>query len=229
MHLSHYEPFTHKENDKWSGLDIEVINAVANEANCQVNFVEVNWARGVKLLNEGQVDLGLNLSFTEERTKNLLLIGPYRTEDMILVVNRDSNYDITNVADLVKLPHSVGIQHSTFYGPLTEKMENDRRFAKRFTITNLLAQEQRISMLNKDRISAYVDVKLHVMHLIKYDPLFSEVKIHPFKISQNDIYIGINRKSVPESIQNRLQASMDKLRSQGIFKDMEEKYRELLK
>jgi polar amino acid transport system substrate-binding protein len=129
-----------------------------NEADCEPIFIITPWRRALFKMEEGKLDLIMNLSITEERKNYMLYIGPQRDESVILVVRKESDFKINTLNDFKNLPKPVAMVRGSFYGKsFDSKFKCDSSFAKKIYLAN--GTEQLVSMLNAKRISGYIRQK----------------------------------------------------------------------
>lgn len=97
-----YPPFTYHEagSPDLSGYDIEVIEAVAERAGWELEFVETQWDSIFPALDAERIDVIANqVSWNEERAARYGLSEPYTYSSGVIVTASDTD-DITSLADL---------------------------------------------------------------------------------------------------------------------------------
>ncbi len=97
-------------NENWTGFVVEQGTAVITEAGCKVEYRSAPWSRGIRLLEEGAIDMMGLMSMTEERKTFAHFIGPHYFETTRLVVAKESNYHIEKHEDLKHLPQKVMVE-----------------------------------------------------------------------------------------------------------------------
>ncbi len=95
-----YGPMEYKdENGEYCGVDMELIQAVAEELGLQTQVVEMPWDSIFTGLEKGEYDvIASSLSKTREREEKYALTESYMDNSICLVVPKDS--DIAAVKDL---------------------------------------------------------------------------------------------------------------------------------
>ena len=212
------------EQGNWQGMAIELAKVLMNEAKCEPIFINIPWKRALLQMEEGELDLMLNLSITEERKKSMYFIGPQRDESAVLVVHRESDFKINTFDDFQNLPKHVGMIRGAFYGEsFDSKYQNDSSFAKSFYFTT--GTEQLVAMLNRKRISGYIGDLYPDAYNIKTDTLYKDFKIHPFLVNHDWVYFGLSKKSVSKELLATLQRAYNQATAKGKFKRVLERYR----
>lgn len=223
--VKNYRPeYYQDEKGNWAGMAVELAQVLVNEAKCEPIYVNLPWKRALKSMQDGKVDLLLNLSITDERKEYMYFIGPQRDETSILVVKKDSDFKINSLEDLKKLPRDVALVRGTFYGKaFDDKFKNDPIFAKKMHFTN--NTKQLVGMLDKGRVSAFIDDRYPIVYRIKTDESYKGFKIHPFHVNQDWVYFGLSKKSVSKELLVRLQTAYDQAKSKGKFEEVLDNYR----
>ncbi len=61
VRLYPYQPLSYKNMEHhWQGLNLEFINNLIPSTGCQIKYVEIPFARSIKMLKEGKIDVMLN-------------------------------------------------------------------------------------------------------------------------------------------------------------------------
>lgn len=95
-----YPPFEFKEGDKYKGIDIDLINAIAKNQGFKIELSPMDFGGIIPALQAGQLDVAIaGMSITDERKKIVDFSEPYFDAGLTLVVKKD-NKDISSVDDL---------------------------------------------------------------------------------------------------------------------------------
>ncbi len=120
----------------WTGFVVEQGTAVIKEAGCKAEYRSAPWGRGIRLLEEGEIDMMGIMSITEERKAFAHFIGPHYFETIRLVVAKDSNYHIEKHEDLKNLPQKIMAERESYYGEKMAELAKDESFAKNIQWTS---------------------------------------------------------------------------------------------
>lgn len=108
-----YPPFEmiNEQTQEFEGFDIELMEAIAQEAGFTVEWQNVAWDALGPALQTGQIDLIISaMTITDERAINLQFSDPYFTAGQVILVRSD-NTDIQGPQDLAG--RTVGVQANT--------------------------------------------------------------------------------------------------------------------
>ena len=105
-----------KKDNVWTGLDIKYGSALVENAGCTLTTIEAPWARGLKMLKTGEVDLMLNMSKNKLREEYYHFIGPLRIERIRLVSKKNSLSLIHSWEQLKRLDAILVLQRGSYFG-----------------------------------------------------------------------------------------------------------------
>lgn len=219
-----YPPFFEQdENGKWGGLSIELVEALLQEAGCTPIYKALPFLRAIEYMKNGIIDMMLNMTITEKRQKFINFIGPQLDETVVLVVRNDSNFTITSLDDLKKLPTYIGVERGKVYGKaFEEKRTKDAFLRSRLeTVSEINFNENKLKI---GRISGFLGYGYNVFYRIKNDPFYKEFTTHPFVINQDWVYFGLSRQSVPPDLLQKLQDAYDRAKQKGVFEAIRKRY-----
>ncbi|MDM8516234.1 transporter substrate-binding domain-containing protein [Desulfobacterales bacterium HSG16] len=221
-----YPPFfiQNENNGKWSGLSIELVEALLKEAGCTPSYKPLPFKRALLYLGTGEIDIVLNLSIKKEREKYTNFIGPQLDETVVLVVRKDSNYELNSLDDIKKLPKAIGIEKGKYYGKaFKDKRKNDKEFDKRIDGTdNFIFNERK---LRKKHISGFLGYGYNVFARFKKNPMYKNFKVHSLVVQKDWVYFGLSKKSVSGDMLQKLQKAYDRATKKGTFKEVQNRYR----
>lgn len=95
-----YPPFEFEENGEYTGIDIDLITAIAESQGFEIQFEPMDFGGIIPALQAGQLDVAIaGMSITDERKKVVDFSDPYFDAGLSLVVAKD-NTDIESLEDL---------------------------------------------------------------------------------------------------------------------------------
>jgi polar amino acid transport system substrate-binding protein len=115
-----YAPATFIENNQITGFDVDIARAVFDHLGVSYKFELVPWPRAAYMLRNGQADVGLHVSHTDERAE--YLHWPKTSvwdADFVFMTTKDikSKYDIKSYDDTRRYGLSIGITQNNAYYP----------------------------------------------------------------------------------------------------------------
>ncbi|SFE26020.1 transporter substrate-binding domain-containing protein [Alteribacillus iranensis] len=100
---NNYVPFEFidQETDELVGFDIDLINAIAEEAGFDIEIEQMEFSGIVSAIPSGRFDIGIaGMTITEERKENIDFSQPYYDAGLILAVLEGSEEEISSIDDV---------------------------------------------------------------------------------------------------------------------------------
>lgn len=95
-----YPPFEFQEDGKYKGIDIDLINAIAEDQGFAVEIEAMDFGGIIPAMQAGELDIGMGgMSITDERKKTVDFSDPYFEAGLSLVVAK-GNSEIASLEDL---------------------------------------------------------------------------------------------------------------------------------
>ncbi|MGN5108855.1 substrate-binding periplasmic protein [Aeromonas hydrophila] len=118
---SSWHPFSFRdEQQQLQGLDIDLLEAIFNRAGFHANYSEMPWARVLRELEFGTIQLTMSANQTAERGLYARFTLPYRNEETVLLIRRQDKgrwQEITQLSDLLSRPDfTIGLLRDFDYG-----------------------------------------------------------------------------------------------------------------
>ena len=209
-----YFPFTFVQQDKLQGFEVDVMNAVGEEAGLEVEFVTMSFSGLVGALDAGRIDTIANqITITPEREATFVFTQPY-VIDGAQVVTREGNDAISGVEDLAGRTVAVNLG-SNFEQLLRERPNADEITIK--TYESNIAQDTALG-----RVDAFVMDRVSSAQLIKESPLPLELAGKPFSEIRNAL--PFRSDDAGTAMRDRVDAALTTLRENGTLADISQKW-----
>ncbi|MPY21369.1 amino acid ABC transporter substrate-binding protein [Shewanella sp. YLB-07] len=207
----------------WQGMNIELAEALLDTINCTPDYMTIPRKRALHLMMNGEIDMLLNVSITEERKQGMYFIGPQQNEAIVLGIDENSKFSISSIDDLTHLGGLISIQRGAHYGDeFSLKLENEPDFSHYFVTVN--GNKDKIKLLNLGRTIGFLEEYYQLRHAIAIHPEYKNVKIHPFVIHTNLVYFAFSKKSIKPDVYLSLKIGFEKAKESGSFLKIINKY-----
>ncbi|WP_127021356.1 substrate-binding periplasmic protein [Rheinheimera mangrovi] len=207
-----------------SGLDIEIVQAVAGRMNCTLVLQHGTWQELLGQFRQGQLDVLLGASKTPAREEFALFSDPYRAEQFQLFVRKDDadKYKFESVAEMVAAKHKVGLISDYYYGEQISALYSDEYMRPQFVESSM--SEQNIAVLLDDQVDAVLEDSFVGAAIIRRKGLEQEVQPHSIKLDESPIYVMFSKSTVqPEQVSSFNQA-LQQLKDSGDYQLLIGKY-----
>lgn len=156
---SSWHPFSFRdEQQQLQGLDIDLLEAIFNRAAFHANYSEMPWARVLRELEFGTIQLTMSANQTAERDLYARFTLPYRNEETVLLIRRQDKgrwQEITQLSDLLSRPDfTIGLLRDFDYGTEFRTFMQSPQMQQRLLIR--LKMEPLIKLLLAGRIQGVV-------------------------------------------------------------------------
>ena len=218
MRVTEFAPNYFMQDGHWTGLDVELAQAIVHEAGCEIEFQDLPWSRALSYMKSGGLDLMANLTRTPEREAFMAFIGPERLSTRVLIVKVENiNLPIAGLDDLLTVAHQqnkpFGIQSDAKYSP-----EFDARLASDKVFAGVFDPVSQGSLLAKKLVAGrdlgFFEDGNYAAYQLKHSPDFKGLAIHPYVLSTDPVFLGV-RKSLDPALLKKLEDAYQKLEKSG--------------
>lgn len=220
-----WQPYQYKDaSANVTGLDNDLLMAIANEVGCAVSLKEMPWKRTLQSLENGSIHLTSAGSYTDERNKFAYFSEPYRDETVVAFVQKKrlGDFNFTDLSGLASSGISIGISRGYHYG---EEFESLRKLGKiKGDVSEVAKDELNIKKLAAGRVDAIFMDRYVGADLIKSMGLADKLVAHPAEITSADVYFMFSRKSTNEGIVNQFNEGLKAIKANGKYQAIIDKY-----
>lgn len=210
-----YEPFEYQDSaGKWTGFDMDLMSDVAARYGLTMEVSKQPFDSILVAVNAGTCDVvASSVTITEERAKNVLFSDPYFDADQSLLVRKEDESTIVDIATLAG--KTVAVQSGTtgeIYAKenITDKTTKVQSFEDASAMFLALESKQVDAVLQDFPINAFRAVK-------------QKTTVVTGKFTTNEKY-GFAVALKNEDLQAAINESLNEFTSQGIYDEIFAKY-----
>lgn len=145
VHVNDFPPYSYKVDDQWQGSRVVLSKRLASKLNCDVEFLELTWARALAMMQSGELDLMFNLTVTEERRQFIWYTLPHHHERLVFATTL-SDWQHTNaISSLAQFPGIIAVTQGSFMGQQFMSMLQNRSFLRRVVAVSQRKAKQKMS------------------------------------------------------------------------------------
>jgi polar amino acid transport system substrate-binding protein len=218
---SDYRPYQKVDDNEVSGMDFEVIAVVLDKLGCGLETQALPWARHLKGLEDGNVDIASPVSKTEEREAFAHFSSPYVDAQEVLFVPAGKEGEYSSLADFFEKGGKLGTIREYAYGGDFNDLKD--KYGSQIDDTD--SQESNLKKLAAGRIDATLGEVFVVSEDIKRLGFGDKVVASNVIISSDASYIMFSKKSVPEEFVTAFSEQMQAIKSSGEFDTITAKYK----
>lgn len=208
-----YRPFTFHEGGSGdlTGYDVEIIEAVGEKLDIDIQFQETQWDAMFAGLDAGRFDVIANqVSITEERQQNYLFSEPYTVSNGVIVTLAD-NDEISSFDDLDGKTTAQSLT-SNWYELATESGAN---------VEGVEGWAQAVALLEQGRVDATINDKLT---FLDYQTTEDNENIKIAAETDDHSYAGFIFRQGSETLVEAFDEALAELAEEGTLTEISEKY-----
>ena len=212
-----WPPFRMIKDNKYVGIDYDILNEVAKRMNLQLTIKQQPWSRGLASMQLGQVDIMSGLAKTEKRALFLNYTSPsYFKCSTVFYVKKGDAKLIQNYEDLQQ--YNIGyVSNSAYF----KKFDTDKNL-KKYPVTN---EEQLIKMLIFNRFKVIIGTDCQADYDISRLGFNEQIEKAIFKPNNSvHLYIGISKKSKLINKQDQINKVIKDIIEEGLVQEYSKKY-----
>lgn len=209
-----YRPFSFHEDDgagDLTGFDVEIIEAVADKLDLEIEFQETQWDAIFAGLDAGRFDVIANqVSINEERQEKYLFSTPYTVSPGVIVVAEDDD-SISSFDDLAGKTTAQSLT-SNWYELATESGA---------TVEGVEGWAQAVELLRQGRVDATVNDKLTFLdYETTNSPSGLKIAAETDEAGEQALVFTKDKESLVEAVNGAL----EELRADGTLAEISDKY-----
>jgi polar amino acid transport system substrate-binding protein len=221
---SDFPPYHAKNSEqKWEGITVDLTKSLVELAGCSLSFVEAPWARSIRLLQSGDIQLISHFTMTPERSKYSQFLGPNHTEKIAFVAKNTISEHVTHATLLPKFEGTIGITRGDEFGAEFSQYVFDTAEVKS-KLVNIKNNQDRVAMLLRGRLDGmFFDEMSAQRFLAKSSTLKQNYSIR-FTFQATPVYWGVSHQFVSVEIRKRLNQAWLYMLKKNMIEPVYKKY-----
>jgi polar amino acid transport system substrate-binding protein len=212
-----YDPFTFRDdNGTLTGVDIELIKAIADEIGCELSFRRIPWNRILLEIQTGAVDASSSTSWTKERDRWAWFSAPYRKPEVALFVRKDEarNKRLNSLADVPQLGFRLGVIEGYFLGEDVARHMADPAFAA--LVEGAADYAVNLKKLLHGRIDGFLVDDVDVLRAeAQALGVMDAVERHPLQVEGVNLHYMFSRASVRREVVEAFDRALARFKADG--------------
>ncbi len=222
-----WEPYQFMGLDnKASGLDVELMQAVAHEMGCQLDMKQGTWVDLMSQLKAGEVDLLLGASVTPAREEFAYFSKPYRKEQFVMFVRTAASASLpqTTLDEFLAAGKKVGIVSEYYYGADFATLLADEKFKAQFVEASL--SELNIARLLDEEIDGMIEDSFVARSMLRRKGLEQQIGRHSIELNSGDVFVMFSKKSVTAQQVSAFNDALTAIVKNGNYQQILDKYQQ---
>jgi polar amino acid transport system substrate-binding protein len=203
---------------KMIGLDIEITEAIAEEAGCKIRYIELPWVRQLKDNETGKIDVVMAASRNPEREVYATFTEGFHEETNSLFVRLGIAANIKSIPELGKSNLKIAYEKGAYLGEEIEAIKNKLDSTGESVLINI-----KNTMMG--RLDGFIVDQFAGIKLIKALKAENEIMEHPLAITTGEVYLMVSKKTKVHNLRNKLSKAYKKLKARGVIGKIIAKYK----
>ena len=209
-----YFPFTFVRQDELQGFEVDVMNAVGEEAGLEIEFETMSFSGLIGALEAGRIDTIANqITITPEREAAFVFTQPYVIDGAQVVV-KEGNDEIGGVEDLRGRTVAVNL------GSNFEQLLRELPYADEIDIRTYESNIEQDTALG--RVDAFVMDRVSSAQVIQESPLPLQLAGQPFSEIRNALPFSDTDQG--QALRDRVDAALTALKENGTLTEISQKW-----
>jgi len=181
--------YSNEDNTRALGIAYDVTQELASALNLPVTFnVKMPWARAMKMLDEGEIDMMAGVYWTEQRKENYLFTIPVTNDTLNIFVKRGKEFDYQEFKDLKG--KRLDLIRGTSLGNKFDQYIKDH-----LEVSEMNTFSQQMARLNVGRTDIVVLDPFTAASVLKELKLNKEIVMLDTPVTVNPVHLIFSKKS----------------------------------
>lgn len=218
-----WEPYHYLgQGQQPQGLDIDILQTLATELNCQLKLEQDTWAALLRRLQNGELDILPGASKSSERERYAWFSRPYRQEQFVIYQRQESELNFPNLAAMLAAGHKIGLVSGYFYGQEVDELLGEMPEA--FISAQL--SELNMARLLDEEISALLEDSMVATAILRRKGLDRYISAGSLRLPESEVYLMLSKSSIGEQQLQQINAALDKMQQDGSLAKLIAKYQQ---
>ncbi len=204
-------------NQQIQGIHPDILREALQRMDCTVTFIELPWARGLKKLEAGTLDILPGALQTAERQQFAYFSRPINRSPNVLFVNQSSlsKFPFTQLSELKNSNFRLGAQINVTYGGDYAALLQDPDFAQRLVLINNRRSAWR--MIKADRLDGLIADEITGLLELQQLGLSGQVVKSGLIVSGEPAAYALSKKTVDAEFVQRLDQTLNAMLEDGSY------------
>lgn len=211
-------------NGEISGFSPDLLRAVLKSMNCEVRFVELPWARALRELELGRLDILPGALRKPDREAYAYFSRPVNRSPNVLFVAKSatSKFKLATLADLSGTGFRLGAQIGVAYGPEYDTLIKTPVFSAQ--TTQVSSRRSAWKMIEQDRLDGIIADEITAQVELKQLGLQDAIVKTDIVASSEAALLALSQASVTPEFVKELDRTLEAMMADGRYQKIRAQY-----
>ncbi|TQV86871.1 substrate-binding periplasmic protein [Aliikangiella coralliicola] len=195
------------------GLQIDLVEAIAESLNCDINFIKGRWNDNLEKIRTGEVDFTANATPSEKRKQFAHFSNPYRQDSFAVFVRMEDveKYNAGTINALKLIDFKLGLAKQYLYGEEVEAWQSDNQY--NYLLTYSAVAEDNFSKLIKGEIDGFLEDPFVISYKLRSKDLTKKVVPLPIRTTGREVCFIFSKKTVSKNFVSQFNRALTKIKN----------------
>ena len=218
-------PYSFKlPNGEVSGFSPDLMRVALKVMHCEARFLELPWARALRELEQGRLDILPGALRTPEREQFAYFSRPVnKSPNVLYVVKKAENqFQLSALSDIAGTTFRLGAQIGVAYGPDYDALVKNPAFAAR--ITQVTNRRNAWKMMAQDRLDGIIADEITAVHELQQLGLTDAIVKTDVVVSVGAALLALSKASLTPEFAKELDRVLDEMMRDGSYQKIRAQY-----
>lgn len=204
------------------GIDVELVEAMADTADCTVNFVEEQWINLLSMLRDGDIDLLAGATPIAERESYAWFSNAYRAEQFELYIGSTAELPAREFSTLLGQGYRLGLTYGYIYGEPLSSAQNNDAFADQFVYASIA--DVNFTNLADGRVDGFLEDPFVTAAIIRRHGWHDQVRATGVMITNQPVSLMFSRATISDERVDKFNNALANLTQSGKDQEIFKRY-----
>lgn len=215
VHVNDFSPYSYFRDGQWQGSRVVLSTRLADKLGCQLQLLELTWARALAMLETGELDLMFNLTVTSARERFIWFTLPHHHERLVFATSLLDWKDVNSIEHIALFPGVIAITQGSYMGEAFMRLVGNDKYKRH--IAAVSQRKAKNDLLLKDRAQAVVEDLDYLKYAINNYPGYDKIFITPLILSEQEVRAGLSKKSPLFERKIEIELAIEQLDQRGLW------------
>jgi polar amino acid transport system substrate-binding protein len=217
-----WPPYQIASEDGPKGIDIEIVQAIAEEMGCEVGYRQMPWTRLLNSIESGDVDFAVQANYSPDRAAFAYYSDAYLPYVTKLIVPNGERTRYDDLEAFLEAGNRLGVMQGYRYSKEVDALLADASYAGQ--VFEGYHLDAHMEPLVRGRLDGVIAEKYVFLQEARQAAVLDSVTVTDVTVSRAPTYGIFSKKSTSAELVEAFNSAMAKVRERGTFEKILARY-----